>query len=513
VVILFIIVFVLSVNSCSPQNRVEGYVYYRLNANPTTLDPARIVDVPGGLIAAKLFNGLVKIDKNLDIRPDIAERWSISNDGLVYTFTLKKGIFFSNNREVNAHDVYYSFSRILNPSTRSPFTWVFDKIDGATEYLKGDSTEIEGLRVIDKYTLQIRLRKPFSPFLNLLAMTAAYVIPYEEIEKWGQNFSSHPVGTGPYTLKEWLPNRELTLEKREGYFDRPAKVRGIIYRIVPEDLTAVTEFEIGNIDVLAIPASVYSKYRNDTGRQKLISSLKGLNTYYIGMNCARPPFDNPNIRKAMNHAIDREKILHTIYEKRGRLSAGPLPDIMRKWDAPTSYEYNPQKAIELLKNEEVGSIIDFYVTADQEVIDIAEVIQAYLIKIGIEVRIKQLEWSSYKEAINKAEPEMFYLSWWADYPDPENFLFPLFHSSNHGPAGNRTRYTNIQVDSLIEKGQHTLDEEKRNLYYKQAEQIIADDAPWVFLWHRTDFTIRQPWIKDYTVYPIYSMDKGTDVSL
>jgi peptide/nickel transport system substrate-binding protein/oligopeptide transport system substrate-binding protein len=128
------------------------------------------------------------------------------------------------------------------------------------------------------------------------------------------------------------------------------------------------------------------------------------------------------------------------------------------------------------------------------------------------VRIRQLEWSAYKEAVNRGEPDMFYLSWWADYPDPENFLFPLFHSSNHGPAGNRTRYTNAFVDSMIAQGQYTLDEDKRNLFYRRAEEMIIADAPWVFLWHRTDFSIRQPWVKNYKIYPIYSMDKGTEIS-
>jgi peptide/nickel transport system substrate-binding protein/oligopeptide transport system substrate-binding protein len=155
--------------------------------------------------------------------------------------------------------------------------------------------------------------------------------------------------------------------------------------------------------------------------------------------------------------------------------------------------------------------VNFYITADQEIIDIAEVIQFYIRDIGINVRIKQLEWSAYKEAINRGEPDMFYLGWWADYPDPENFLFPLFHSSNHGPAGNRTRYTNPVVDSLIEEGQRTSEDKKRELLYKKAEGIIVSEAPWVFLWHRTDFTIRQPWVKNHKTYPIYSMDKGTEI--
>jgi len=187
---------------------------------------------------------------------------------------------------------------------------------------------------------------------------------------------------------------------------------------------------------------------------------------------------------------------------------------MRKWDLDDIYTFDPDKSVELLKAEGREDLnINFFVTADQEVIDIAEVIQSYLNDIGITVNIKRLEWSAYKESIDKGEPDMFYLSWWADYPDPENFLFPLFHSKNFGPAGNRVRYQDSMVDSFIEKGQNTHDIGKRNMFYRQAEERIVSDAPWVFLWHRTDFTVRQPWIKNYKIYPVYHMDKGTEISL
>ncbi len=504
-----ILVFV----SCSSQNRLDGYVYYRLNTNPTTLDPALIVDVTGGSLSAKLFNGLVRIGDDLAIKPDIAENWSTSGDGLLYTFKLKHDVYFSNKREVKAVDIKYSFERILDPKNKSPNTWVLEKILGADEFMKGSGKDVKGISVIDDYTLEIRLKKPFSPFLSLLAMSVAYVVPKEEVERCGSDFSNHPVGTGPFTLKEWLPNREIIFEKRDDYFDEPAKINGIVYRIIPEDLTAVTEFELGNIDIFTIPASEYSRYKNDPKMRNLISSINGLNTYYIGFNCSRPPFNNFNLRNAVSYAIDREKILSTIYEKRGRPAAGPLPDILRRWEMRSHYEYNPEKAVDLIAKEGFhGRTIHFYLTADQEIVDIAEVIQSYIKAIGIDIRIKQLEWSAYKEAINRGEADMFYLSWWADYPDPENFLFPLFHSSNHGPAGNRTRYTNPTVDLLIEKGQYTMDEKKRLSLYKKAEEMIVEDAPWVFLWHRTDFTVRQPRIKNYKIYPIYSMDKGTEVS-
>lgn len=158
-----------------------------------------------------------------------------------------------------------------------------------------------------------------------------------------------------------------------------------------------------------------------------------------------------------------------------------------------------------------GLEVNFYITADNEVVDIAEVIQSYLKDVGIKANIKQLEWSAYKEAINKGEPDMFWLGWFADYPDPENFLFPLFHSANLGPAGNRARYVNHEVDSLIEKGQHAYTMKKRDMYYEKAENMIVDDAAWVFFWHKTDYTVRQAWVKNYRTYLIYSIDKGTEI--
>ena len=481
--------------------------------NPTTLDPALIVDVTGGTLAAKLYNGLVKIGNNLEIVPDIAESWTISDDGLVYTFKIRRGVTFSNHRKLKASDIRYSFLRILDPKSKSPNTWVFEKIDGVEEFQKGKADDVRGIRILDDYALEIRLRKPFSPFLKLLAMTAAYIVPHEATERWGPDFSSHPVGTGPFILESWLPNREIRMTRRADYFEGPPKIKGMIYRIIPEDLTAITEFELGNIDVLTIPASEFSRYRKDQAKKSYIVSLNGLNTYYAGMNCARPPFDNPVLRRAMNYAIDRKKILNTIYENRGRLAHGPLPDLLRKWDLPERYGYDPDKAREMIREQgSSGRTVNFYITAEQEVVDMAEVLQSYLESAGLHVKIKQLEWSAYKEAINNGVPDMFYISWWADYPDPENFLFPLFHSSNHGPAGNRTRFTDRAVDSLIEKGQASVSEKQRNAFYQKAEERIVEEAPWVSLWHRTDFTIRQPWVKNYKIYPIYSMDKGTEIS-
>ncbi len=500
--------------SCSAGDRLPGYVYYRLKADPTTLDPALVVDVTGGAIAAKLFNGLVRLGDDLGVVPDIASEWSVSPDGLTYRFKLRQGVRFSNGREVKATDFKYSFERVLSPATKSPRTWIFDYVLGAEEFMKGEAGEVKGIRAPDDYTVEIILKEPFSPFLGLLTMTNAYVVPEEKVLELGPDFSSNPAGTGPYVLKSWLPGREVVLEAKKDYSEGPAGVTGIIYRVMPEELTAVAEFELGNLDAIAIPASAYARYRNSSKWREYITSAEGLNTYYLGLNCSRPPFNSPELRRAMSLAIDRKKILATLYEGRGRLARGPVPDILRRWQAPESYAFDPEKAKAIIKEEGAfGRKVEFFITADPEVVDTAEVIQAYLKDAGLDVKIRQLEWSAFKQAVNGGEADMFWLSWWADYPDPENFLFPLFHSSNRGPGGNRVLYANPEVDTLIEAGQRATTEAMRDDYYRRAESIIVRDAPWVFFWHGTDFTLKQPWVRKFRMYPVYSMDKGLEVEL
>jgi len=511
--ICVISVTALFLTSCSREEKSDGYIYYRLGTNPTSLDPALIVDVTGGSISAKLFNGLVKLDNDLKIIPDIAERWDMDDKGLTYIFYLKKGARFSNGREVTAHDFKYSFERLLSPGNRSPNTWVLDKISGAKSFMEDKCDKVSGLEVIDRYTLKITLEAPFSPFLNLLTMTAAYVVPEEEVEKMGDDFSFRPVGTGPFVLTAWDHNSRLTLARNDDYFDGKAHVKGIIYRIIPEELTAVAEFELGNLDVVTIPSYEYARYRNSPRWEDYISSVEGINTYYLGFNCSRPPFDNIRLRRAVASSIDREKILNTFYESRGRIAGGPVPDVLRTWKSPVPVEYDPEKAAKAIEEEGMrGRSVRFYITADREIVDIAEIIQSYLKRVGLRTEIIQLEWSAYKEALNKGEADMFWISWWADYPDPENFLFPLFHSRNHGAGGNRSWYTNHEVDTLIEAGQKAVSVGERDRFYMEAESIIVQESPWVFFWHKTDYTLRRPSVKNYKMYAIYTRDKGVEVS-
>ena len=502
----------------SDDGRLPGHLYLRLDSNPTTLDPALITDVQGGGIAAKLFNGLIRFNENLDIVPDLARSWKLSEDQLTYTFHLRHDVRFSSRRPVLAQDVKYSFERVLLPKTKAPLTWVLDKIEGARDVLSGNTTTLSGLQVVNDHTLVIKLEKPFGPFLSLLAMTTAYVVPREEVERLGPDFGSHPIGSGPYVLGEWKHGQHLVLTANEDYFEGRPKLNGIYYHVIPEALTAVLEFETGRLDVLLIPSSEYRRYTTDPAWRDLVFGRPGLNSYYLGLNCTRPPFDDIRVRKAINLAIDRQHILNTVFEKRGVLATGPVPPGLWKNRAlrlaNEGYSFNQKKARELIRAAGAeGKTIKLYISADPEVLDIIEVIQNYLAQVGLKVEITQLDWSAFKHAVNEGEADAFWLSWWADYPDPENFLFPLFHSASVGPGGNRTRCIDAELDRLIETAQRTMDEQQRYRLYREAENRIIQNAPWVFMWHRADYFVIQPWVKDFKIYPIYSIDKRVDVTI
>jgi ABC-type transport system substrate-binding protein len=500
------------------EGRLPGHLYLRLNSNPTTLDPALITDVMGGGIAARLFNGLVRFDEDLNIVPDIARSWTLSADQLTYTFRLRRDVRFSNGRLVTARDVRTSFERVLTPATKAPLTWVLDKIEGANDFLNGKTAAVAGIRVVNDHTLELKLEKPFGPFLSLLAMTTAYVVPAEEVARLGQDFGTHPVGSGPYRIAEWKHGQYLVLSARDNYFEGRPELNGIYYRVIPEDLTAVMEFETGRLDVLQIPSSEYRRYTTDPAWRDLVHGQAGLNSYYLGLNCTRPPFNDIRLRRAVNMAIDRQRILNTVFEKRGIRAEGPVPPGLWKSSFPVrsgrGYSYDPGMAKALIREAGAeGSTVKIYISAEPEVLDIVTAIQNYLAAAGLNARIVQLDWSAFKHAVNEGEPDAFWLSWWADYPDPENFLFPLFHSGSVGSGGNRTRCLDPVIDRLIETAQRTVDGRERYRLYRAAEDRIIQNAPWVFMWHRGDYYVVQPWVKGFKIYPLYSIDKKVNVTL
>ncbi len=501
--------------SCSSHEN-PSYLHLRLSEDPTTLDPAYIVDVQGGVVAAKIFDGLVSYDDKARIIPGLASSWSVSPDGKTYTFDIRKGVKFSNGRELTSTDVKYSFERVLSPKTNSPRTWLFDRIKGARRFMDGKSADVSGIKTPGAHRLVIELSAPFGPFLGLLAMPGAYIVPKEEVKKYGTHFSDRPVGTGPFILERWEHGSRITLRANPDYFGGAPRVAGITYRVIPEELTSVAEFERGNLDALNVPAPEFRRYSQDPRWSKRLLSQVGLNTYYLGMNCRKAPLNDVRVRRAISMAIDRKRILETIYEGRGVPASGPVPDFLLPENASSGpYNYDPAEAKRLLKEAGYpkGTDLKIYIGNEQETLDMVEVIQQYLADVGIKTSIVQLEWSAFKQAINNGDADLFWLSWQADYPDPENFLYPVFYSGNTGPAGNRARFQDKEFDELITRAETEPDTGKRMELYRQAQARVVKMAPWVFFWHKKDYVVLGPRVSGYRLYPISNSDKGLGVTV
>ncbi|UCD56424.1 MAG: hypothetical protein JSV16_11380, partial [Candidatus Hydrogenedentota bacterium] len=484
--------------------------------DPTSLDPAMIVDVSGGSVAAKLFNGLVRFDEGMNVVPDVASDWKVSGDGRMYTFTLRRDVFFHNGRRLTAQDVKYSFERVLSPRSGSRRKWLFTPILGAREFMGGRAEEVKGITIVDDRTLRITLERPLSVFLGFLAMPNASIVPHEEVERWGKDFSDHATGTGPFVLEEWKHDEFLRLARNDTYFDGRACVEKINYRVLPEDFTRTAEFEAGNLDIVEVPPAEFTRFSTDPFWRKHMKSRVGLNTYYLGFNCRKAPMNNPVFRRAVSVAIDRQKIVNVTLQGRARLAVGPIPPELpgHSTDLP-GYGYQPERAREILVSlgEEARRPLKLYQSADRRTLEITESIQYYLRKAGLEVHIVQLEWTAFKQALNEGRGDLFLLSWYADYPDAENFLFPVFHSSNWGAPGNRAFYRNPAFDSIVERAQRELDSRRRLSLYREAEAMVVSDAPWVFLWHRTDYFLAQPWVTGFEPMAIYNADKGTGIAI
>lgn len=502
---LFSILFSISLflNGCAQKPEEPNTLRLRLKQDLTTLDPAFIVDVDGGKVAAKLFNGLVKYDNELTIVGDLAEKWEISKNGQRYRFFLKPNILFSNGRRLTSKDVQFSFQRIQDKQTLSPRKWTFDAID----YIETPNKEI----------VEIMLKKPFSPFLSLLTLPSAYILPKEELLKAPQEFRRNPIGTGPYTLKEWKTSTQIALKKNPLYFEGAPHLNQIIYKIIPEDFVTVGEFERKLLDAIEIPRADFQHYTEDKELKPYILDQTGLNTYYLGFNCQKAPFSSKKLRQAINFAINKTLIAKKVLEGRCQIATGPVPPpLNQNRKALTEhYVYSPKKAEQLIEEAKIKLPlkINFFINQDKEVFSIASLIKEDLKKVGIEANLILRDWSAFKEAINKGEADCFFLSWWADYPDIENFLFPTFHSQNFGGGGNRAFYHNPKVDLLLEQAQKTSLTHKREALYQQAQNQIIEDAPWAFLWHRKTYFVRQPYLQNFQLFPVYTMEKATEIVL
>lgn len=504
--------------------------------------------------AYNIYNSLVTYrseitgpgQKLTDIVPELAESWTVSPDGKTYTFKLRKGVKFHNGREMDASDIKYSYERLANPKNASTGLWTADILNFVglkkfQEDAKAGKTNmsIEGIKVLDKYTVEMNFQQMIPFVLHVLAMPYYFIVPKEEVAKWGPDFNIHPVGTGPFMLKEWRRGKQVILVRNPNYFEKGLPYLDTLsYEIIPNDIIRLGRFENGQLDFVdnnSIPSSRFESIINDDkwnkiGAEKLreidqiqdvsknlIMKKPNLSTQYLGMNVTQAPFNDKRVRQAFNFAVDKQKIVDRIYNGRRSIARGVLPPGFPGFNEKNQvpYPFDPDKARELFaqagwKDTDNDGFLDkngqklsvtLWHNQKEELVKLCSSVQADLREVGVDVDVRSLQWASYLDKIRKNEAIFFRFGWQADYPDPDNFLFTLFSSKTRGQE-NSTMYSNPDVDKMLEAARATNDWPKREKLYQDAERIIIDDAPWIFLDNEVQYKIVQPYVKGEEIHPL-----------
>ncbi|HUI27158.1 MAG TPA: ABC transporter substrate-binding protein [Candidatus Kryptonia bacterium] len=485
--------------------------YFRLAGvdDVPTLDPAVGYDTTSWFFEQMLFNTLLDYDDDGQLVPELARTWDASADGRTFTFELRDDVRFSNGRPLIAADVKFSLERVLRPQTRSQGIEFFSDIAGAQEFIAGSASEVSGLRVLGEHTLGVELER-FDPlWLHKLALQFAAVVPREEVERWGEDFASHPVGSGPFVLREWTRGQRLLLERNAHYFvsGRP-KLAGVVRAVGLNDQLAWFRYEAGELDnLLTIPAAEFPRVVRSPAYAPLLKKETSLRTQYLGLNCEVPPFTDRRVRQAVSHAINKTKLLRLI-NNRGVVARSILPPNMPGADPDDAsvprYDFDPARARALLA--EAGYANGFqttlWVRSDEDGRRLAQSIQQDLADIGVHAEIRPIAWGPFLQAVRTPGlVPMFQLGWEADFPDPSNFLEVLFHSKNRG-SNNDTFYSNAVVDGVLDRAAVTIDARARLELLRRAERLIMADSPWVPLYHPVAYQVVSPRVRDFRLHPL-----------
>lgn len=499
----------------------KGATLNLVGSDPPTLDPHLSMDATSAAYIVEIFSGLVTLNPELEIVPDIAKRWEISEDGTVYTFYLRDDAKFHDGKPVTARDFKYSFERVCDPWTGSVVadTYLGD-IVGAKEKLYGFADEVSGVEVVDDHTLQITIDAPKPCFLGKLTHSTAFVLDKDNVERGGRTWTDKPNGTGPFKLKEYRFGRQIVLEPNELYYGE-AKPSVEQVNFILAGGSAMTMYENGELEAVPVGLTDIERVTDPTNPlNKELTIAPSMSTFYLGFNVNQPPFDDAKVRQAFNYALDKQRIMDVIYKKTVPAATGIVPPTMPDYhnEDLDVLSYDLDKALDLIaesKYEDVADLpeITLYTTgaggATSRMIE--AVVGMYKENLGVDIAIQQTEWATFLSDISREENpyQMYSLGWIADYPDPENFLDVLFHSEK---GENHMGYSNSELDELLEKARTEQDAEERLELYQEAEQMIINDAPWVPLFYEVEYWLTKPYVKGM-IYPPMIIPKLQYVSI
>jgi len=497
-----------------------------IGADQTGMDPQTVENNESGFIMSTIYDSIVNYKVGSSIPgPGLAESWTISPDGKVYTFKLRHGVAFHDGTPMNAHTVAADLDRAINPQDPC---YVFNRksVDTYDDFTFGSVKDgtVAKMDVVDDYTLRFALPKPNAPFLTSLAMVWQGIVSPEATKKYDCDASQHPVGTGPFKFVEAVRNDHVTVEANTNYWGGRPKVDRIVFQVVPESATRMLQLERNQVQILAdVPPSDYSRV---TGNKDLrMYTQAGLTILYVGMSTDTAPFTDKRVRQAMNYAVDKDAINKGLYGGAPTASQGMPPVLWGFAKDVKPYPYDAAKAKSLLA--EAGFANGF--TADMMVYSnprgynpvggakLGEAVQGYLAKVGVTAKITQYEWGAYLQRLRHEPWTGFAMCGWSgDNGDPDNFLGDLFEydeAAGHPRTNNCTRHHNAEFDKLIQQGRLVSDQPKRAQIYMQANRILHDDAPGIFINYTNQVRASRANVHGFTLNPLQMFFHMEQVSL
>jgi ABC-type transport system substrate-binding protein len=500
---------ILLAAGCRPSGPSRTLEYY-FTYDPRSLDPAFSTDVPTGEVTALLFDNLTRFDVDGRLVPGLATRWEVDSAGRTYTFHVRRDAHFHDGRPVTTADVRASLLRALSPSSLGGRPWPLYPILGARAYNAGKAGDVEGLRIVDDSTLVFTLEEPLNIFPKLLAMPTTAIVPTPTPE----DFDQEPVGSGPWRFVSWSHDDAIVFARNEGYWGGAPEVDSLRIRIIPEPLTQAAEYESGGLSVVEIPFGETRRWQ--TTRAAELLRRPAIRDLYIAINTKRGPLADVRVRQALNHAIDVSTLLETVMAGRGVRAGGVIPPGVGGYDStlrPYAFDTARARALLAEAGHAQGLTLKLWRSQRAELARIAQSVQQSLTAVGVTVEIIQRDASSARAAVRKGEADLFLTDWYADYPDPENFTYPLFHSRNAGTGGNYAFLDDPVIDSLTLRLRTTIDEAEKLRLAQEVDARLHELAPWIFLWFPMDLWARQPRVEGWDIPAIFNGQRWTEARI
>ncbi len=487
-----------------PNAKPGGNIIVTYKDDVATLDPAIGYDWQNWSMIKSVFDGLMDyVPGTTELRPGLAESYEISEDGTTFTFKLRKGVKFHNGREMTAEDVKYSLDRVTTPATQSPGAGFFGSIKGYDAMADGSATSLEGVTVVDPYTVKIELSRPDATFLHVMALNFASVVPKEAVDEYGADFGKHPVGTGAFKLADWTIGQQLVFEKNADYW-RPGVpyLDSITFEVGQEPIVALLRLQKGEVDVPGdgIPPAKFNEVMGNPDEAKQVVVGGQLHTGYITLNVEMAPFDKVEVRQAINMAINKDRIVQMI-NGRATPATQPLPPSMPGYTKDyTGYPFDPAKAKEMLAEAGLpdGFETELYVMNTDPNPRIAQAIQQDLAAIGVKADIKALAQANVIEAggTPKTAPMIWSggMAWIADFPDPSNFYGPILGCAGAVEGGwNWSWYCDKDLDAMATEADSITDPAKQDERLQKWSDVymkVMEGAPWVPVFNENRYTMK-----------------------